>query len=124
VTALSCPVCGEPQADPVHLADHLAFVALLDEEDHRAWLEEHAPGWAESGTEELAAQVAEKVPEADVEVDTTEPEPHDHGQEHGHHGADGRESAENPDLDPETRDVIEEARRLTREMRGETDSDE
>jgi len=55
----SCPVCDDPQADARHLANHLAFTAILGDEDHEAWLDEHAPGWADDGERELAERVTE-----------------------------------------------------------------
>ena len=59
----ACPVCSDPQADRGHLANHLAFTAMLGDDDHEAWLEEHAPGWETMGEAELADVVAELVEE-------------------------------------------------------------
>lgn len=70
----ACPVCGDPQADARHLANHLAFTAMLGREDHERWLAEHAPGWADEGERELAGRVAEHAEETDypqVFEDTT-----------------------------------------------------
>lgn len=55
----ACPVCDDPQSDARHLANHLAFTAILGDEDHEAWLDEHAPGWADDGEQALAERVAE-----------------------------------------------------------------
>jgi hypothetical protein len=141
----ACPVCGDPQADARHLANHLAFTAMLGREDHEAWLDDHAPGWAEEGEHELADRVADLAADAEypqVFEDTTgrldseaaaegdhdrsgklfEHEGHaghDHLQndpghashDHGH----GYQQADVP-RDPETQEVLEEARELTREM--------
>lgn len=55
----ACPVCDDPQSDARHLANHLAFTAILGNEDHEAWLDEYAPGWADDGERELAERVTE-----------------------------------------------------------------
>jgi len=55
----ACPVCDDPQSDARHLANHLAFTAILGDEAHEAWLDEHAPGWADDGERELAERVAD-----------------------------------------------------------------
>lgn len=70
----ACPVCGDPQADARHLANHMAFTAMLGREDHERWLAAHAPGWADEGERELADRVAEHAAEAEypqVFEDTT-----------------------------------------------------
>jgi len=59
----ACPVCSDPQADRGHLANHLAFTAMLGDDDHEAWLEEHAPGWETMGEAELADHLVELVEE-------------------------------------------------------------
>jgi hypothetical protein len=58
-----CPVCSTPQADARHLANHMAIVAMMGREEHAAWLDEHAPGWADAGEAELAPRVAEHATE-------------------------------------------------------------
>jgi hypothetical protein len=60
-----CPVCATPQADARHLANHMAFTAVLGDAEHEAWLDEHAPGWGEAGEAELAPRVAEHAPEGE-----------------------------------------------------------
>lgn len=55
----ACPVCGDPQADAEHLANHIAFTAMLGNDRHEAWLDEHAPDWETAGPEELAERVVE-----------------------------------------------------------------
>jgi len=55
----ACPVCADPQADPGHLANHLAFTAMLGDADHEAWLDDHAPGWGEMGEADLAEAVVD-----------------------------------------------------------------
>ena len=61
----ACPVCGDPQADAGHLANHLAFTAILGADHHEAWLEEHAPSWGEMGEAELAEAVVDHVEETE-----------------------------------------------------------
>jgi hypothetical protein len=55
----ACPVCDDPQSDARHLANHLAFTAILGDEAHEAWLDEHAQGWADDGERELAERVTD-----------------------------------------------------------------
>ncbi|WP_380675398.1 DUF5810 domain-containing protein [Salinigranum sp. GCM10025319] len=150
----ACPVCDEPQRDAEHLANHLAFQAMTHGDDHESWLDEHAPDWASGGPADLAPLVAEHAPETEYEVvfeDTTEadgpdelydpdlqgeldehadPHPpgtgrghgHDHSHEHGRD--DGATGVDIEDLDPETREVVEDARELTREMLAADDDEQ
>jgi hypothetical protein len=135
-----CPVCETPQADARHLANHLAFTAVLGREDHEAWLDEHAPGWSEAGEAELAPRVAEHAESAEFDQvfeDTTgglergRPDvaprgagEHEEGHGHGHGHEHTHEEGDRAPTDPETRAVLEEARALTREMLTEgTDDD-
>ncbi|WP_128223866.1 DUF5810 domain-containing protein [Halobacteriaceae archaeon SHR40] len=125
----SCPVCDDPQADGVHLANHLAITALTRGGDHEAWLDEHVPEWANLSEEELAEQVQEMAEDADypqVFEDTTtghEHTNHDHAGEHGHGDATEYGTADLPqggdmladDLDGGTEDVIREAMEMTRQ---------
>jgi len=88
----ACPVCGDPQSDGEHLANHLAFTAMLGDADHEDWLDEHAPDWADTDPAELAGRVTDHANEREfpqVFEDTTgDGHGHDHGgQDHGHdHG--------------------------------------
>lgn len=68
----ACPVCGAEQVDGVHLANHLAVTASLGRPDHEAWLEEHAPDWAENTPDALADRVVEYAPEIDTPEFETE----------------------------------------------------
>ena len=60
-----CPVCSDPQADAGHLANHLAFTAILGDDDHEAWLDEHVPKWSEMGEAELADAASDRVKETE-----------------------------------------------------------
>ncbi|MGQ4556763.1 DUF5810 domain-containing protein [Halobellus sp. GM3] len=130
----ACPVCETPQQDATHLANHLAFTAMVHSDGHEAWLDEHAPGWASDGEDELAQRVAELAPEADYDQ-VFEDTAHGHGgrgtQHHhgtGHHhgrGEPGRSDGVDPEvaaatgagtLDEEARAILEEAREMTAEM--------
>lgn len=132
-----CPVCGDPQADGRHLANHLAFTALVRGGDHEAWLDERVPGWAEMDDGGLAGVVTDHAEETEyprVFEDTTGR--HDqrehrggrhgdsHGGDHGHGGGTGPPGdvpvADLPDeeeLSAEAAEAIERARELTRERR-------
>jgi hypothetical protein len=132
-----CPVCGDPQADGTHLANHLAVTALVHGREHEAFLEERVPGWAEMGAAELSEHVTGEAEQAEfpqVFEDTT----HDH-DEHGHghdHDGEPREHGHNrPDIDPqvdvgatgemdeETAAIIERARELTRQRRANAENE-
>jgi hypothetical protein len=58
-TGYACPVCDDPQADIGHLANHLAFTAILRNEAHADWLDEHVPAWNEYDEAELSSALAE-----------------------------------------------------------------
>lgn len=127
----ACPVCDEPQQDAEHLANHLAFQALTHGDDHASWLDEHAPDWVEGGPSDLAPRLEGLAVEAEYEVvfeDTTEDsddrerydpdlqgEAGGHGHGHGHTQA-GGDGIDVSDLDPEAREIVDEAQALTREM--------
>lgn len=144
----ACPVCADPQADAGHLANHLAFTAILGEEAHEAWLDEHAPGWGEMDEAGLAEAVVDDVEETTfpqvfddtvggLEDSPAEPleersgalfdddgptEAHDHGHDHGHEphrGAAGGAPAADAPVDAETAAILEEAREMTRRLLGE-----
>ena len=59
----ACPVCGDPQADGSHLANHLAFTAMLGDDRHEECLHDHAPGWGDMGEAALAEVVVEHAAE-------------------------------------------------------------
>ncbi|UPM43600.1 DUF5810 domain-containing protein [Halocatena salina] len=121
-----CPVCGIPQSDGGHLANHMAFTALVHEDDHEAWLDKTVPEWSEMGEAELAEVLIEQAATADFpqvfEDTTTEGGHHEHDHERsgalfddeveptqGQH----RQRIDSPALDGDAQAVLEEARRLT-----------
>ncbi|WP_435077353.1 DUF5810 domain-containing protein [Halococcus sp. AFM35] len=121
----ACPVCETPQADARHLANHLAFTALLGDDDHESWLDDHAPGWEQSGEDDLAERVeadASEVEYPQVFEDTTG---HDH--RHGDEPRPGDLFDERPsrgpsadaNLDAETAAAIEQAREMTEQADGD-----
>jgi hypothetical protein len=137
----ACPVCETPQADARHLANHLAFTAMVRGGDHEEWLDEHLPEWNEAGEAELAERVTAFAEEEDypqVFEDTVNPAgEHQHDDErsgklfeesvgHGHenashaHGEDAipHEMNRPPQRprDDETEAIYEEARELTEAM--------
>lgn len=113
----ACPVCDLPQADGEHLANHLAFTAMLHGDEHAAWLDDAVPEWAELSSQELSmavVQYADETEYTDVFKDTTggnpgpgrtpsgdehgHPHGHEHDHDHSHEQADGAEGPM-PDLD-------------------------
>ena len=125
----ACPVCETPQADARHLANHLAFTALLGDDDHESWLDEHAPGWEESGEDDLAERVEEGASEVEypqVFEDTTgrdhrhgdEPRPGDLFDERPTRGP-----SRDTNLDAETAAAVEQARAMTQDDGDEKTSD-
>jgi hypothetical protein len=130
----TCPVCADPQADDTHLANHLAFTALVRGGDHEAWLDDNVPEWESMDEEGLAAVVTDHADETEypqVFEDTTDQGTHDHQHEttdemhhRGGRGVGGVAMADLPDedeLSAEAADAIEQARALTRQRREDTD---
>jgi len=119
----ACPVCAAPQADGEHLANHLAFSALLGHDDHADWLDEHAPDWSEADPDALFEAVEPHVEATEfpqVFEDTTGERPDvdvPAGGEHDHAHRPPTGPAGSADLDETAADALEEARRLTRERR-------
>ena len=134
----ACPVCSDPQADGGHLANHLAFTAMLGDDAHGAWLDEHVPGWGKMGETELADAATEEVEAVEfpqVFEDTVgglddggDPSAERSGAlfddaGHGHDRADrahadrmrDRGGAGEP-TDEEAAAILEEAREMTRRM--------
>mgnify|MGYP000342022236 CR=1 FL=1 len=119
----ACPVCETPQRDGEHLANHLAFTAMLHGDAHEQWLDDHAPDWSEQGAAELAPVAvdhAEEVPHETVFEDTTDDHAHD---------APSTASVETEALDPATLDgdasrILAEAREMTQAMLDAEDEDD
>jgi hypothetical protein len=117
----ACPVCEAPQRDAEHLANHLAFTAMLRGGDHEAWLDEYVPDWGETNADELAPRVAGFAAETTYEEvfeDTVQRESGagrgdllggDHRAGYPTGGTDGT-------LDADDRAILQEARELTRRM--------
>ena len=108
----ACPVCDAVEADAEHLANHLAVTASLREGDHAMWLDEHAPDWSTQSPTELGATVVEHAEELPVDNhrghaqgETEPPRPERDGSMNGF----GRAP------DQKTRQVLREARALTRQ---------
>lgn len=108
----ACPVCSEPQADGTHLANHLAFTALLHDDAHADWLDGVDPEWADRTPEALADAVVDHA--EPIEAEPVSVEETDRSQP----GA-GPQSVPN---DPAVRRIIDEAIEMTRE-RLETESE-
>ncbi|MFC5970866.1 DUF5810 domain-containing protein [Halomarina salina] len=137
----ACPVCETPQADARHLANHLAFTAMLHGGEHEAWLDENLPDWNEVGEAELADRVTDHAEEAEYQevfedtVNVDGEHQHDHERsgrlfedEVRTPGRDGVphevRSQESPELDEETKAIYEEAREMTEEMLGDDAADD
>jgi hypothetical protein len=113
----ACPVCETPQRDAEHLANHLAFTAMLHGDAHERWLDKTVPEWADLGADGLAPVVADHAAEADYEEVFEESVP---GGGHGHDHPDGTAppSVDADDLDGDARRTLAEAREMTRAMLG------
>lgn len=103
-----CPVCGVEEADGEHLANHVAFTALVRGGDHEAWLDDHVPDWADRDPDSLAPEVTEHATETETEP-ATDPHGHDHD-------VPSVERTGGADLSGAAGDVLEEARELTEAM--------
>lgn len=138
-----CPVCGDPQADETHLANHLAFTAIARGGDHEAWLDESVPEWGQlddAGLAEAVVDLAEETDFPQVFEDTTVDRAqggHDHGAGgHGHdhsHGGDstdrtdlppGTDTFDDPDVGAAEREILSEAIEMTEERREDAKSDD
>ncbi|WP_158055291.1 DUF5810 domain-containing protein [Halorussus halophilus] len=144
----ACPVCETPHPDTEHLANHLAFTALLGDEDHEDWLAEHFPEWEQAGERELAERVGEHTKEVEypqVFDDTTPNHDHRHDDEvrggdlfdeesqfeqaarraggSGSGGVGGTGGAGAGQLDAEAQQILQEAQSMTEEMMEEEGSE-
>lgn len=125
-----CPVCEIPQADGGHLANHMAFTALIHRDEHEEWLDENVPDWSDLGEDELADEVVAHTEEAEfpqIFEDTTDSHGHDHdhersgklfdesssiGTKRGRQQQIGNQPAA---LDAEAQSILQEAQRMTEE---------
>jgi hypothetical protein len=108
-----CPVCDAEEADGEHLANHLAFTALVRGGDHEDFLDEHVPDWEQRDPESLAPDVTPHATETDAEPVT---EPHGH-QGHGHdHDVPAVERTGQTDLSGDDASILEDAQELTQAM--------
>lgn len=120
--AYACPVCSEPQVDAEHLANHVAFTAIGGDDAHEEWLDATVPEWGQLGQAELADVVVDHAEETEFPIDVESEEvgghAHDHDHGAGRSGAVDVPASATPagDLDEDARDVLEEARELTRQM--------
>jgi hypothetical protein len=124
----ACPVCETPQQDAEHLANHLAFTAMLHGDAHEAWLDDHVPEWAEAGAADLAPVVADHAEETTYEAvfeDTVHTHDHDDGQGAERPPVDGGVDVAgrggagtglDADLDEDARSALAAAREMTRAM--------
>lgn len=117
----ACPVCTTPQADDVHLANHLAFTALTGDSDHEAWLAEHAASWTQLGPSELARIVTEHAEETEFPqaFEASGHDDHDHWTPNRTGATDSDRALSDADAA-----VLSEARELTRQMRDGEDETE
>lgn len=139
--AYRCPVCDTPETDAEHLANHLAFTAVIRGDGHEDWLDEHVPAWGDDDPDSLAPKVAEAVPEVDVPEldDGDDGGGHDHGgrledrlaEGAGHRGPGaagagdaGAAAGGRGDRTEDVAGVLQEAQRLTEQMYGLDDGGE
>jgi hypothetical protein len=123
----ACPVCAEPQVDAEHLANHLAFTAILRGRDHELWLDEQVENWGDMEPAELAEAVVEDAEE--IEIEGVEETAHAETRPEVARDRGGMAGQQTPSdrLSAEDQAVLEEARELTRQMlessAGERDAD-
>ena len=115
----ACPVCGDPQADAGHLANHLAFTAMTGGADHEAWLDETVGDWGQLGEAELGELVADHAEQREFPQVFEESGVEDHDKGHDHSMPPGADRQPDRDISEADAAVLEEARELTREMREE-----
>lgn len=118
----ACPVCDTSHADDIHLANHLAFTALLRGGDHEAFLDDHVPEWERHGEAYLAERVVEHAEEAELPYDTDEIPDSTSLREPGAAGNSPETAFEEarPDAtSDEVQDILREAREMTTERRSD-----
>lgn len=110
----ACPVCGAEEADGEHLANHMAFTAMLRSDEHEDWLDDHVPDWPDRNPDTLAPDITPHAAETETDIVTDEgAHPRGLDGEVAEHGGYGRDS-----LSGDQQAVLEEARELTRQMYG------
>ncbi len=118
-----CPVCEEPQLDAEHLANHVAFTAILRGGDHEEWLAEHAPTWEKQDPATLGTAVAEYAESVSIDHpdDASEERRDRPDAQRDQRARPNERTAELPgeQLSNEDRAVFEKARELTRQMLGD-----
>lgn len=127
----ACPVCETPQRDGEHLANHLAFTALLGDDAHEAWLEEYAAGWEQLGPDELADVVVDHATETEFEAvfeDTVDRRDHEHaaGMDPDRPHVDPARTRERGEgsMDGEAQQILQQAQEMTEQLLSEdTDAD-
>jgi hypothetical protein len=114
----ACPVCETPQRDAEHLANHLAFTAMLHGDAHERWLDERVPEWADRGADDLAPVVADHADETDYDEVFEESIPErDHAHsDHDTSPHDAPSAFAADDLDGDAQRTLAEAREMTRAM--------
>ena len=120
----ACPVCETPQRDAEHLANHLAFTAMLHGDAHEAWLDEYAPGGSEEGAAELAPIVVENAEETDYDEVFEERVPEGGGHDHSHQHPPTGAAIDAGSADADTQRVLAAAREMTRAMLDDADADD
>ncbi|MFW5934579.1 MAG: DUF5810 domain-containing protein [Halolamina sp.] len=129
-----CPVCGSPQQDDEHLANHLAMTAMLHGEDHEAWLDERVAEWGEYTPPALADEIVDDAEAVDYDAATAEDAeieiPTHDGHEHDGSGTHRTEEIADPDevpdsgfIDEAAEQAVAEAREMTRKRRESADDD-
>ena len=117
----ACPVCSDPQADATHLANHLAFTALTGGDDHETWLDDRVPEWGQLGETALAERVVDHAAQREFPQVFEESGTHDHSDDRPPGAERGAERSSMSDADAA---VLEEARKLTKEMLEDAAGDE
>ena len=126
----ACPVCETPQRDGEHLANHLAFTAMLRSDEHEDWLDDRIDDWGDCTPADLASAVTEFAEETEYDEvfeDTTgSAGGHTHDHQHSDPARpdvadDPMGGAANAVVDEAVEAVLAEAQELTEEMYGMDD---